>query len=182
MASLHSEIRKLLTFLKSHPDVRSRIAAPPDKTIVYSGDMTSPAGVSAAWRLLEQAKKQDPQRFDYVTLEERLRTLHVPRFGETIFEHAMRIARQLASEGVPDNQAVILWRALSGIYVQGAVGKVRALIFPGPRTPNSVFSLTEVNVLLKPSVLAKIDIDRQQLEDFRMLARAGVTQPPIVIF
>ena len=131
--------------------------------------------------MLAQAKRQDPKRFDYVSLEERLRQLHVVEFGETLFEHANRIATNLKSHGL-DDQAAILWRALSGIYVQGAKGKVRALILPDSKTGNSVFSITEVNVLLRPDVLQNIEMDSIILRNFRVMVKSGLTPVPIVVF
>lgn len=169
-----------LKFLSQHPDVRRRLAAPPGKTVVYSGGHATSQGLFAAWRMLAQAKAQDPVRFDYVTLEERLRQFHVVTFGESLFDHARRVSSHLEGRGLAD-QGLILWRALSGIYVQGAKGKVRALIYPGPTIATSVFSLTEVNVLLKPDVLAQIDIDPTLLRDFRTTVRAGLQPAAIVV-
>jgi hypothetical protein len=177
---LDSDLTAVLGFLRSHPAVRQRLAAPPDKTVVYSGGMPGTDGVQAAWRLLAHAKQQDPRRFDYVTLEERLRQFHVVEFGETLFDHANRTAGVLKRHG-HDDQAMILWRALSGIYVQGAVGRVRALILPGPAISGSVFNLTEVSVLLRPDVLQQIQIDPERLREFRIVVKAGMMPAPIVV-
>ena len=157
------------------------LSAPPDKTVVYSGGIERGSEAYRAWQILAQAKRQDPKRFDYVSLEERLRQLHVVEFGETLFEHANRIATNLKSHGL-DDQAAILWRALSGIYVQGAKGKVRALILPDSKTGNSVFSITEVNVLLRPDVLQNIEMDSIILRNFRVMVKSGLTPVPIVVF
>lgn len=178
---IHPELRAVMVFLNKHAAVRTRIAAPPNKTIVYSGGVDSVQGVFRAWKMLADAKTQDPRRFDYVTLEERLRTLHVTDFGETLFEHANRVSRELERKGAGD-QALILWRALSGIYVRGAVGRVRALVLPGPGIGKSVFSLTEVQVLLRPDVLSKIDIDANLLREFRTTVKAGLNPAPLVVF
>lgn len=177
---LAPELTAVLSFLRQHPAVRQRLAAPRDKTVVYSGGMSGSAGPHAAWRLLQQAKLQDPMRFDYVTLEERLRQFHVVAFGESLFDHANRVAALLTHQGLPD-QAMILWRALSGIYVQGATGRVRALILPGPAIASSVFNLTEVRVLLRPDVLRQIEIDPERLREFRLVVQAGNTPAPIVV-
>lgn len=103
-----------------------------------------------------------------------------PRFGESLFDHANRVAASLNARGLGP-QAMILWRALSGIYVQGARGKVRALILPGPAIATSVFNLTEVRVLLKPDVLQQIQIDPELLREFRTVVQAGQTPAPIVV-
>jgi len=177
-------LRAVLKFLQRSPAVRARLCAPRDRTVVYSGAIESVDGVFAAWRLLAQAKASDPLRFDYVTLEERLRQFHVTEFGETLFEHANRVSADLTARKL-EAQALILWRALSGIYVQGATGRVRALILPGSdpaRIRRSVFALTEVNVLLRPNVLANIDLDAALLRDFRATVRGGNTPAPIVVF
>ena len=178
-AKLATELTAILSFLHRHPGVRQRLPAGRDKTVVYSGGIPGPAGVQAAWRLLQQAKAQDPRRFDYVTVEERLRQFHVVEFGESLFDHANRVADSLKAQGLPD-QAMILWRALSGIYVQGATGRVRALILPGQAIASSVFNVTEVKVLLRPDVLQQIQIDPQLLREFRLVVQAGNTPAPIV--
>jgi len=74
--SLDPELLAVLGFLRRHPEVRGRLAAPPDKTVVYSGGVHAPDGIHAGWRLLAQAKAKEPRRFDDVTLEERLRRFH----------------------------------------------------------------------------------------------------------
>lgn len=178
---LDPELRSVLEFLASRPDVRQKIPAAMNKTVVYSGGIRRGDDVYPAWRMLEQAKAQDPLRFDYITLEERLRQFHVVQFGETLYEHANRVASNLKLRGL-DDQALILWRTLSGIYVQGASGKVRALILPNERTARSVFSLTEVNVMLKPDVLRQIQINPELLRDFRVEVKAGFQPTPIVVF
>ena len=96
-------------FLKRHPAVRARLAAPFDKTVVYSGGMLDPVSnkVHDAWRMLAHEKARDPVRFDYVTLEERLRQFHVVEFGESLFDHANRLAKSLKDRGLAD-QATIL--------------------------------------------------------------------------
>jgi hypothetical protein len=121
----------LLVFLNRNPAARARIPALPDRTVVYSGGVASVQGVFAAWKQLAQAKAQDPRKFDYVTLEERLRSLHVIEFGET-------------------SSITRIGRALSGIYVRGAIGRVRALILPAGNVGASVFALTEASALLRP--------------------------------
>ena len=181
---LDPELVASLKFLARHPQVRIRLAAPRDKTVVYSGGFVTGGDVAApyhaAWRLLAQAKASHPARFDYITLEERLRQFHVVEFGESLFDHANRVSAALEQRGV-GAQALMLWRALSGIYVQGAQGKVRALILPGTTVGTSVFNLTEVKVLLREDVLRKIDLDPALLRDFRILVQAGLTPAPIVV-
>jgi hypothetical protein len=178
---LDPELLKILNFLGSRPDVRRRLPAEAGKTVVYSGGIQRGDDVYPAWKMLEQAKKQDPLRFDYVTLEERLRQFHIVQFGETLYEHANRVATNLKQKGL-DDQALVLWRTLSGVYIQGAKGIVRALILPNERTARSVFSLTEVNVLLKPDVLNQIQVNPELLRNFKMEVNAGFQPTPIVVF
>ena len=185
---LDSEILRVFSFLKSHPQVRQKLCAPPDKTVVYSGGTHRPNANNpeltdyfAAWEQLAKAKKQDPHRFDYVTVEERLRQFHVVEFGETLYEHANRVTDSLKHRGL-GKQAVYLWRALSGIYIQGARGRVRALVLPGENISQSVFSLTEVKVLLRPDVLQNIKLDPNLIREFQLMVKSGLTPRPIVVF
>jgi hypothetical protein len=174
-------VTKMLQFLRNHPQVRSRIPAPPNKTVVYSGAFERGSDMFRAWRMLAQAKAADPVKYDYVTLEERLRMFHVVDFGESLFDHANRLTAELEVRGRAA-EAIYIWRALSGVYVQGASGKVRALILPGNGIGQSVFNMTEVNVLLRPDVLRQISIDPNALRDFRTYVRSGLTPAPIVVF
>ena len=177
---LDPELLAVFGFLQKHPAVRTRLVAPPDKTVVYSGGAQTTSGFHAGWRLLAHAKAKEPQRFDYVTVEERLRQFHVVELGESLFEHANRVSDSLKGRGLED-QALILWRALSGIYVQGARGKVRVLILPGAAIGSSVFALTEVSVLLRSDVLQQIQIDPALLREFRVSVKAGNRPAPIVV-
>jgi hypothetical protein len=180
MAKLDPALTDVLQFLNRNPQVRQRIPAPPDKTVVYSGGFDGLQPRLEAWRAIDQARKREPQRFDVVTLEERLGEIHVPAFGATLYDHALKVSRDLGARGKA-GEATILWRALSGIYVQGARGRVRALVLPGPVIAGSVFNLTEVHVLLRPDVLQQIQIDAERLREFRIMVRAGLTPAPIVV-
>lgn len=193
MATLDPALTRFLSFLRQHPEVRRRLPAPPDKTVVYSGSLLkleastaegTPQGEEkqrlSAWECLAIARRQDPVRFDYVTLEDRLRQFHVAEFGESLFDHALRVAKHLNLMS-RYAEATILWRALSGIYVQGAKGRVRALVLPGPEIAKSVFSLTEVQVLSRPDVLSQIDVNPDLLRDFRLQVRTGLSPTPLVI-
>jgi hypothetical protein len=181
MSTLDPALTRFLQFLARHPQVRQRLAAPPDRTVVYSGKVQDGDALTDAWQLLARRKAQDPHTNDYVTLEERLRQFHAVEFGESLFDHARRVARSLNLMG-RNTEAVILWRALSGIYVQGARGRVRALVVPGPQIAGSVFNLTEVKVLLQPDVLRQIAIDPELLRNFRLQVQAGTQPTPIVVF
>ena len=66
----------------------------------------------------------------------------------------------------------------------GATGRVRALILPATAIDmtQTVFNLTEVNVLLRPDVLANIDFDIQRLRDFKTYVQKGFTPVPLVVF
>jgi len=189
MSTFHLEpgLKEILQLLQKHPDIRQRIPAPPGKTVVYSGAM-HPDDVTKAWRLLAQAHAMDPAKFDYVTLEDRLQQIYVSALRVTLYEHANSVARELRRKGRLD-EGMILWRALSGIYVQGARGRVRLLVLPQDKskvTPkewieNSVFNLVEVNLLLSPSVLHHIQVNPELLRQFKTEVRLGMQPARIVV-
>ena len=52
---------------------------------------------------------------------------------------------------------------------------------PGSSIGQSVFSLTEVHVLLRPDVLRQIEMDPELLRGFRTTVRAGSQPAPIVV-
>lgn len=59
---------------------------------------------------------------------------------------------------------------------------MRALILLDSTTANSVFSITEVNVLLRPDVLQNIEMDSSVLRNFRVMVKSELTPIPIVVF
>jgi hypothetical protein len=180
-STLDPALTDALKLLNRSPGLRHRIPAPPDRTVVYSGAIGSAKDLLAAWRAIAAAKAQDPQRFDVETLAERLSGIHVPELGRSLLDHANRVTADLEARGLK-RDGVILWRALSGIYVHGARGRVRALVMPGPGIAESVFALTEVKVLTRVDVLQQIEIDASLLRDFRVQVQAGLQPTPIVVF
>ena len=59
---------------------------------------------------------------------------------------------------------------------------MRALILLDSTTANSVFSITEVNVLLRPDVLQNIEMNSSVLRNFRVMVKSELTPIPIVVF
>jgi hypothetical protein len=65
--------KQLLSFLQKNPNVRSRIAAPPNATLVYAGNF-----MKAAWRELETLKFSNRQLADKKTLPDVLANIMTP--------------------------------------------------------------------------------------------------------
>ena len=55
---LLKETRELLSFLQKNPDVRAKIAAPRDATLLYAGSFFRPM-----WQEIDQLKRSHPQQF-----------------------------------------------------------------------------------------------------------------------
>jgi len=179
-------LHRFLVFLNRHPEVRHKLAAPKDKTIVYCGNEVGPDGESiAVWQHLDLLKRQDPQKHDYVTVTDRLRNFHVTAFGESLWDHANWVSKDIECAKPGDEgkrEAVVIWRAPSGIDVQGARGRVRTYVKPDESIKEKVLALVEVKLLTRPDVLEQIETDAQALHNFRIeVLQSGRTNPVIAM-
>jgi hypothetical protein len=141
---LRQETKDFLKYLRENPGVRSQIAAPPDKSLVYAGRF-----IRAMWRDLEAMRSADPATHDFVLLPDLLKKLPPP--GGTVigtpnmYEHLVRVLDPLTPW---EHNGFIAWRAVSGIYASQAKGKVRFYIGSGVNR-QKVFAVTEVFVLAR---------------------------------
>jgi hypothetical protein len=135
------ETRELLTFLRNNPSVRDEIAAGPNATILYSGQIIKPA-----WREVEELKLTNPNLRDRKTLPEVLRAINL--VGQP-FPNLLEWAQSLDALVPWNENGFIGWRALSGIFASNAVGSVSFVVGSGISRANKVFAATEVSVLLR---------------------------------
>jgi hypothetical protein len=138
------QTKDFLRYLAAHPGLRRQIAAPPDKSLVYAGQV-----IRAAWKELAQMKQREPALADFVLLPDVLKTLPAPHGSSlnsvTMLDH-MSDLDQL--EPWLEN-GFIAWRAVSGIYASQAIGRVRFYIGSCIKRDTNVFAATEVWVLLR---------------------------------
>ena len=136
--SLRPETKAFLKYLQDHPDLRSRIRAAPDKTLLYAG-----VGFGPMWREIERRKLTEPQYRDKETLPEVLRRTPAPGTpSPNLLGYVQDVERQ-----VPDRpDAYTVWRALSGIFASHASGKVSFQVGGGV-TADKVLVATELSVL-----------------------------------
>ena len=145
---VHQSTKDLLRFLQTHPEVRSRIKAAHDRTVLYSGGFFKPM-----WKEIQT----DPELADKQSMEYVLKRLILPgnRCG-TLADYVQAALRDVDRDNV-DAQANrdIIWRALSGIFASNATGKVSFQVgsgvsdASGPDGKRNVFAATEISVLLR---------------------------------
>lgn len=163
---LQPQTRELLSFLQDHPDVRSRIRAFPDKTLLYAGK-----GFQAAWVEIAALKRSSPHFTDKETLPDVLRRIHVTG-GR--FPTLLDWAHSLDSIKPWDKNGLIVWRALSGIFASNAVGAVSFYIGSGIGK-DKVFASTELAVLSRnPKVDA---LTREALTYYQTVLRSKQFDP-----
>jgi hypothetical protein len=152
---LLADTRNFLNYLQKHRELRDRIKAGRDKTILYAGDgfpTLGGTGFTPNWRQLQDHKQrlQDQQREQPSVVE----TLHdvqtklpapPPNVG-TLQSYAEKLAEQEKRTNGARAERVI-WRALSGIFASIAQGKVWFLVGSHVDPDTKVFALTEVHVL-----------------------------------
>ena len=160
---LHAETLSFLRYLQRNPSVRSSIRAAPDRTLLYAGSFVKPM-----WKEIEAFKRMHPEYATLQTLPDVLKTLPAP-----VPDHAHLLAHLENLQGrVPwKPDGLILWKAMSGIFVSNAVGKVSFQIGSGVTKVDKVFAATEVAVLSRNP---RIDpVSRDLLDYYSRCIRNG---------
>ena len=118
--SLLPPTRALLVFLNRHPDVRARIAALPDATLLYAGRLMQPA-----WKEIEDWRQQLPQLKTKKTLPDVLQAI---RLTGQPHPNLLAWAQSLDALQPWKANGFIAWRALSGIFASNAKGSVACMV------------------------------------------------------
>lgn len=157
--TLDPRTKAFLAYLQKNPALRGRIRAAPNRSVAYAGQF--PDG--AAWERLLRRQLTDPGTNDFQMLPDVLRAIPCPAdlytaIGvvtppgvRTLLDYVNFLTGERPNppyQGVPWNDdGFIIWRALSGIFMSNAVGRVRLMIGDAPRPETKVFYRTEVFVL-----------------------------------
>lgn len=148
---LTPETKQFLSFLRSNPNIRKLIAAPPNATVLYAGSFIRPV-----WKDLEALKLSSPQFAQKKMLPDALVSIGTPGTGhKTLLDWA----KVLDAVQPWKENGFIAWRALSGIYASNAVGTVSFYIASGITKTDKVFAATELPVLLRNPNVAPITKD-----------------------
>lgn len=133
--------KDLLGYLRENPAIRSRIAAPPNMTLLYAGNFFKPV-----WRELAQLKLTNRDIAPKQLLPEilsRIQTPGQPHANLLDWAQALDLLVPWKENGF------VAWRALSGIYASNASGTVSFFIGSGITRADKVFAATELPVLLR---------------------------------
>ena len=128
----------LLSYLRQNKPTRDRIAAGPDRTMLYAGRFARPA-----WQELEALRRSRPDLHDWELLPDVLRRLPAPDGDGTLLAHVERLCTRVPWR--PDG--FVVWRALSGILAGNAVGRVRFYVASEVARADKVLAATELWVL-----------------------------------
>ena len=157
------QTQALLSYLQKNPGVRARIAAPPDKTLLYAGHFFMPI-----WKELEYFKLTHPEAAHKTLLPEVLARIQTPGQPHPTL---LSWAKALDSLVPWQSNGFIAWRALSGIFASNATGAVSFEIGSGVLASEKVFAATEVWVLMRNP---KIDaMTRDILAYYERCIRSG---------
>lgn len=143
--------RDLLSFLHKNPQVRARIAAPPNQTLLYAGNIFRPA-----WQEIARLKLHSREAASKQTLPDVLATILTP--GQP-HPNLLAWAKSLDPLLLWRENGFVAWRALSGIYASNAVGAVSFHIGSGVDRSDKVFAATEVPVLLRNPLIDPVTRD-----------------------
>lgn len=142
---LLQQTKDFLAFLQQRRDVRDRIKAGRDKTLLYAGDMRAQYwGITftPAWHDIQAIQRKQPGTVEI--LPDVLAKLPAPPpHGGTLKTYVAALAEKEKTE---ENKRVV-WRALSGIFASNAEGKVWFYVGSNVSHDTKVFALTEIAVL-----------------------------------
>lgn len=135
---LQPATRNFMIYLKQHREVRDRIRAERDKTLLYAGDFGSPI-----WMQLESYKRKHPGAIQL--LPDVLSTIAAPPgFHGTLKDYVDDLARKS-----PARDQAVIWKALSGIFASNAEGTVYFSVGSHVTPDTKVFASTEIAVLIR---------------------------------
>lgn len=154
---LAAPTKAFLNYLQKHPELRQRIRALPNRSVAYAGNF--PDG--AAWIRLLRMQLSDPRANDFQMLPDVLRLIPCPPdLYKTIglvtppgVRTLLDYVQFLTGDGpypaqVPWNDdGFIAWRALSGIFMSNATGRLRLMVGETSAPQTKVFFKTEIFVL-----------------------------------
>ncbi len=177
-AGLKDPTRHFLNYLQKHPDLRARIRAPMGQTVAYAGTVAT----EPVWQRLLRMQISAPGPNDFCMLPDILKRIMVPNdmFAAVGLITAPSVRTMLdfvnfltGEGGLPkqvpwDPDGFIIWRALSGIFMSNAAGRVRLLVADVPNRDGKVFFKTEMFVLsrnpnIDPFSKGALDLLRKQI-------------------
>jgi hypothetical protein len=135
---LQISTREFLSYLQQNPDVRQRIKADKDKTLLYAGRFFGPI-----WKELEVFQREHPGSVQI--LPEVLQKIPAP-FGNP---GTLKNYVDTLTSKVPKKDRLIIWRALSGIFASNADGTVYFSVGSEVDREEKVFASTEILVLAR---------------------------------
>jgi len=133
--------KDLLRYLRNNPGVRSRIAAAPNRTLLYAGSYFRPI-----WREVEQLRLINREIATKDLLPDVLGRIFTP--GQP-YPTLLLWAKSLDSLVPWEHNGFVAWRALSGIFASNAIGTVSFCVGSGVAKADKVFAATELPVLLR---------------------------------
>jgi hypothetical protein len=135
---LQTQTREFLSYLQQNLDVRQRIKAEKDKTLLYVGRFFGPI-----WKEVEEFQRKNPGIVQI--LPDVLEKIPAP-FGNpgTLKNYVDTLTSQ-----VPEEDQLIIWKALSEIFASNAVGTVYFSVGSEVDPEKKVFPSTEISVLAR---------------------------------
>lgn len=113
--NLQAETKQFLRYLQNHPELRTRICAPENRTLLYAGKL-----IRNAWQELVAAKGR-PEFAELCILPEVLSSVPAPNSGhDSLHTYVQAVCAKVPWE----DDGFTLWRALSGIFASQAKGRV----------------------------------------------------------
>ena len=138
---LQRATKELLMFLHDNPNLRSRIRAPANATLLYAGNFFRPV-----WQELEQLKRTNALIATKTLLPEVLASIQTPAQPHP---NLLAWAKSIDALDPWKDNRFVAWRALSGIFAANATGAVSFCVGSKVARGEKVFAATELPVLMR---------------------------------
>jgi len=161
--TIQSQTKEFLSYLQQNRDVRDKIKADANKTLLYAGVFFGPI-----WRELELFQRRYPGTIQI--LPEILQKIQAPPGNPG----TLRSYVDTLTVRVPPSDQLIIWKALSGIFASNAVGTVYFSVGSGVDGQQKVFPSTEISVLRRNQKISAES--RQMVEYFQRCVREKNTR------
>lgn len=135
--------KEFLFYLNRNSEVRKKIRAEPNKTLLYAGRV-----VKEVWKEIEEERTSSGRLANKTTLHDVLKDIDIIN---SPYKNLLCWAEYI-DQKYPGNlwksNGYVVWRALSGIFASNAQGAVSFMMGYGVSAKNKkVFAVTEVHVL-----------------------------------
>jgi hypothetical protein len=140
--TMQPKTREFLKFLNANSEIRTRIRAPRDGTVLYTGAFF----IRPAYKEISEMRKLHPHLATKKMLHEVLASIQL--VGQP-YPNLLEWIESLKPLEPWNRNGLVAWRAVSGLFASNASGRVSFVVGDGVDKQSKVFAMTEVHILAR---------------------------------